>query len=97
MDKVTAFYEKNKTGSENDNYPYLFHVSGKLYLLNLAPNSNVFRLDEKVSTKVLIVACWSAGNSVLLKISGTAAREFSRKMYLNIPSIHYLQFCNSNQ
>ena len=52
MDKVTAFYEKNKTGSENDNYPYLFHVSGKLYLLNLAPNSNVFRLDEKVSTKV---------------------------------------------
>ncbi len=29
MNKVTAFYEKNKTGSENDNYPYLFHVHGK--------------------------------------------------------------------
>lgn len=75
MNKVTAFYEKNKTGSENDNYPYLFYVYRKLYLLNLAPNSNVFRLDEKVSTKVLIIACCSAGNSALLKISGTAARR----------------------
>lgn len=76
MNKVTAFYEKNKTGSENDNYPYLFYVYRKLYLLNLAPNSNVFRLDEKVSTKVLIIACCSAGNSALLKISGTAAKSF---------------------
>lgn len=75
MNKVTAFYKKNKTGSENDNYPYLFYVYRKLYLLNLAPNSNVFRLDEKVSTKVLIIACCSAGNSALLKISGTAARR----------------------
>lgn len=33
MNKVTAFYEKNKTGSENDNYPYLFYVYRKLYLL----------------------------------------------------------------